>query len=264
MVVKIKKFCLTFDIEEFDIARGINEEEMYSVSLEGTKRILNLLREENVKATFFITAKFAAKYPQLIREISKEHETASHGYAHNQEYARLHEQAAYGLIQKSKETLERITKKEVQGFRAPRMKTVNPWILKKAGLKYDASSHPALIPGRMSDFLKPRKITTNSGITTIPTSVTPIVKIPLMWYGFRNYGLTYAKMCTRMASINNNYASIYFHSWEFSDLGKYDLPKYMKKNTGEKLERMLREYIGWCKKRYEFVTMSELIKPQQQ
>ncbi len=261
MVVKIrKKFCLTFDIEEFDIPREISEEEKYQTSFEGTKNILNVLKEENITATFFITQKFAEKYPKVIREIAKHHEVGSHGYSHSQEYSNMQGQAAYEMIKKSKEYLEKITKEEVIGFRAPRMRTVNPFIVKKAGFKYDASSLPAAIPGRYKDFFHPRKINQKEGLTIIPTSVTPIVKIPLMWYGFRNFGLVYAKIVTSLSTINNEYASVYFHSWEFADISKYKVREGIKRNTGKKAEEMLREFTRWCAKKYEFTTMREMIK----
>lgn len=261
MVVKIrKKFCLTFDLEEFDIPKNISEEESYNISYEGTKRILNLLKEEGIRATFFTTAKFAIKYPKLIAEISKEHEIASHGYAHNHNYKKLREQISYKLIKKSKEIIEGITKKEIQGFRAPRMMATNPWILKKIGFKYDSSYQPALIPGRYLDFLGPRKMHYKNGLIIIPTSVTPIVRIPLMWYGFKNFGLVYAKAITRWSLVNNDYASVYFHSWEFANIDKYKLSWDVKRNTGERTEKMVRKYIKWCKRRYDFATMKELIK----
>ncbi|MFH1331681.1 MAG: polysaccharide deacetylase family protein [archaeon] len=262
-MVKIrKKFCLTFDIEEFDIAKGITEEEKYSVSFEGTKRILNLLKEEGIKATFFVTAKFTEKYPEIIREISKEHEIGSHGYTHNDNYQNVEREKAYELLKQTREAIEKIIKKEIKGFRAPRMMKVNPVIVKKAGFKYDSSYQPALIPGRSLDFFGRRKIHRKDGMIIIPTSVTPLIfgKIPLMWYGFRNYGLTYAKPITILSAINTNYICVYFHSWEFVDLSKYELKDDIKKNTGEKLNKMLSEYIRWCKKKYDFTTISKMIK----
>lgn len=259
-MVKIRKiFCLTFDIEEFDAAKNIPEEERYNVSFEGTKKILKILEEEKIKATFFITAKFALKYPKLVAEISKNNEVASHGYDHSHEYRKMDEETACEFLKKSREELEKITKKEVNGFRAPRMKLIKQSIVKKSGFKYDASLQPALMPGRRSDFFKPRKMHQREGITMIPSSVTPIARIPLMWYGFRNMPMIETKIITLLSLINNDYASTYFHPWEFMNIEKYDASRGIKKNTGEKLEKMLRQYIRWCKQRYDFKTVSEMI-----
>ena len=78
---------LSFDIEEFDtpMEHGcqLPMEEQMRVSQEGTRRILQVLREHQAKATFFCTANFALHAPELIREMMEDgHEIASHGYYH--------------------------------------------------------------------------------------------------------------------------------------------------------------------------------------
>src|SRR5690349_7208882 len=46
-------------------------------------RILALLRERDVKGTFFTLGWIAQRYPQVVRRIVDEgHEVASHGYGH--------------------------------------------------------------------------------------------------------------------------------------------------------------------------------------
>ncbi len=48
-----------------------------------TPEILDILKEENVKATFFVVGQLAERYPELIlREISEGHEVASHTWSH--------------------------------------------------------------------------------------------------------------------------------------------------------------------------------------
>ncbi len=260
-MVKIKKyFCLTFDLEEFDIPKSMTDNERYAISYEGAKCIVNLLSKENINATFFVTAEFALKYPQFIFDISKENEIASHGYSHTHEYKNFNEELTYNALMKSKEELEKITKKEVLGFRAPRMSSPSYRLLNKVGFKYDASLHPTYIPGRYNHFLKSRSIQVKDNVIVIPTSVTPLIRAPFTWYWFRNFGLVYAKACTRLASLNQNYVSIYFHPWEFADLEQYNIPYSVKKNTGEKLRKLLGNYIKWCKPKYEFITMKDMVK----
>lgn len=51
---------------------------------ETTPRILEILREKKVKATFFIIGKKAEKYPDLLRQIYEDgHIIANHSYSHN-------------------------------------------------------------------------------------------------------------------------------------------------------------------------------------
>ena len=51
---------------------------------ENTPRILEILREKRIKATFFVIGKNAEKYPDLLRQIDDEgHTIANHSYSHN-------------------------------------------------------------------------------------------------------------------------------------------------------------------------------------
>jgi peptidoglycan/xylan/chitin deacetylase (PgdA/CDA1 family) len=51
---------------------------------EYTPRILNILREKNVKATFFVIGKKAEKYPELLRQMETDgHIIANHSYSHH-------------------------------------------------------------------------------------------------------------------------------------------------------------------------------------
>lgn len=50
---------------------------------EGTPAILDILREQGVKATFFLVGEQVERYPELAREIAQEgHEPAVHGFKH--------------------------------------------------------------------------------------------------------------------------------------------------------------------------------------
>ena len=78
---------LSFDTEEFDVPRehgvDISLEEGMRVSVDGTRKILDCLKANGVKATFFCTGNFAEQAPEMIRRIVEEgHETACHGVDH--------------------------------------------------------------------------------------------------------------------------------------------------------------------------------------
>ena len=61
---------LSFDTEEFDVPRehgvDISLEESMKVSTEGTNRILDVLKRNGVRATFFCTGTFAEHAPEVI------------------------------------------------------------------------------------------------------------------------------------------------------------------------------------------------------
>ena len=49
-----------------------------------TGKILDVLKEENVKATFFVVGKHVKEHPELVkREYEEGHYIANHGYNHN-------------------------------------------------------------------------------------------------------------------------------------------------------------------------------------
>jgi peptidoglycan/xylan/chitin deacetylase (PgdA/CDA1 family) len=113
----MKSILLTFDLEEFDLPREqkvhIGEEEMYKTSIQGLTNLLFILNKHNIQATFFTTANFANKYPETLKQLSKNHEIASHGYSHS-------EPITPSNIKKAKEIKEEIINKKIKGFRAPR------------------------------------------------------------------------------------------------------------------------------------------------
>ena len=100
----MKSIFLTFDVEEFDYPNfmgiKISEREKYGISYGGVKEVLKLLNKHKVVAIFFVTAKFALKYPKLIKEIAKKHEVASHGYSHEHNYNKVREDFAFENIKK--------------------------------------------------------------------------------------------------------------------------------------------------------------------
>ena len=75
---------LSFDTEEFDVPRehGVDFplDEAMKVSVYGTNKILDCLKKNGVKATFFCTSNFAENAPEVMRRIMDEgHEVAAHG-----------------------------------------------------------------------------------------------------------------------------------------------------------------------------------------
>ena len=121
---------LSFDTEEFDVPRehGVNFSlaDGMKVSVVGTNRILDLLKDNGVKATFFCTGNFAMHAPEVMKRITDEgHEVACHGVDHWQ--------PTETDFVRSKEIVERVTKQTVYGYRQPRMFPVVESEIKRAG-----------------------------------------------------------------------------------------------------------------------------------
>jgi polysaccharide deacetylase family protein (PEP-CTERM system associated) len=110
-------------------------------------RILCLLAQSRVHATFFTLGWIAERYPQIVRRIVAEgHELASHGYAHERATA-LEPAPFFADIVLAKAVLEDIAGAEVQGYRAPSFSIGedNLWAydcLARAGYRYSSSVYP--------------------------------------------------------------------------------------------------------------------------
>ena len=110
-------------------------------------RILALLDDSDVRATFFTLGWIAERYPDLIRRIAAAgHELASHGFSH----LRATEQQRGEFladIQLAKAVLEDISGQGVNGYRAPSFSVgpSNAWAfdcIGEAGYRYSSSVYP--------------------------------------------------------------------------------------------------------------------------
>jgi len=148
-------FILTFDIEEWfhilDIPSIENPKDWdrFHVRIyDNTYRILTILDENNIKATFFVLGWIAEKYPDLVKYISdKGHDIGSHSYKHILIYKSSPDRFKYDVL-KSIDLIESIINKKVVSFRAPGFSITNSslWsleILAEIGIKNDSSIFPA-------------------------------------------------------------------------------------------------------------------------
>ncbi|MEZ4600274.1 MAG: DUF3473 domain-containing protein [Syntrophotaleaceae bacterium] len=112
-----------------------------------TEKVLGLLGERKVKATFFILGWVAERCPNLIRSIASEgHEVASHGYAHQRVDCQGRTMFRQD-IRRSKGLLEDLTGEPVLGYRAPSYSISRDtfWAFDElylAGYRYDSSIFP--------------------------------------------------------------------------------------------------------------------------
>ncbi len=225
---------LTIDVEEyfhvanFESVIGIEQWEHCDSRVErSTDFILDLLDEENVKATFFILGWVADRHRLMVRRIhSRGHEVASHGYLHRRIYTLNPNEFRDDTLQ-SKSVLEDITGEEVSGYRAASCSiTANSmWaidILIEAGFKYDSSIFPIWhdrygIPGH-DRFVHSLKGTNGGEITEIPFSTISVggSNFPVAGGGyFRLFPYFVTKRAIRHINKNENQpVNVYFHPWE--------------------------------------------------
>ena len=145
---------LSFDIEDWFQVENLREvcpiERWDDFELRVEKnvdRILAILDQAQVYATFFILGWIAQRKPQLVKNIAKHgHEIASHGFNHQIVY-KLTPDLFYEDLNRSKKLLEDITGRMIAGYRAPNFSITKDsiWaidILKELGFEYVSSIFP--------------------------------------------------------------------------------------------------------------------------
>jgi polysaccharide deacetylase family protein (PEP-CTERM system associated) len=111
------------------------------------RRLLEILAEAGVRATFFVLGYVAERHPELVREIAAAgHEVGTHGYSHTFVY-RLGPEQFRTELRRSVRALEDLAGRRVLGHRAPffSITRASLWaldILGEEGLRYDSSIFP--------------------------------------------------------------------------------------------------------------------------
>ncbi|MCR4919064.1 MAG: polysaccharide deacetylase family protein [Prevotella sp.] len=249
---------LSFDTEEFDVPRehgvSISLADGMKVSCEGTRRILDVLRHNGVRATFFCTGNFAEHAPELIQRIlNAGHEVACHGVDHWQ--------PRETDVALSKQIVERVAGREVYGYRQPRMFPVSDEQIEQAGYRYNSSLNPAFVPGRYMHLTEPRTCFDKGKVMQIPASVTPWLRLPLFWLALHNMPQPIYHCLVRRTLRHDGYFMTYFHPWEFYDLKEHPefrLPFIIRNNSGQQMVQRLDRLIKMLKEHdSSFLTFNE-------
>src|SRR6185437_7126156 len=134
----------------------------------GVPRLLNILRRQGVKATFFVPGFTAECYPDTVRAIVDEgHEIGHHGYLHEpMQGIDAATEARY--LDRGLDALERVVGARPVGYRAPWWETNwhTPGLLAQRGFLYDSS---------LLDGDKPYRF------AVTPESTQTLIEIPVDW-----------------------------------------------------------------------------------
>jgi peptidoglycan/xylan/chitin deacetylase (PgdA/CDA1 family) len=242
---------LTFDIEK-DCCPLLHT--TFGIEV-GLPRILKLLEKYKTDCTFFITGEVAELFPDIVRQIAKRHEVASHGYRHET----LDKMTIYkkDSIKQSKRVLEKTINKRVIGFRAPRFLVSRELYeaLVEVGFKYDSSL----------TYFTPQQILMKAQLPEFRVQLpSALLNFPL--------GLQAFKAICRA----NSFPVIFFHSWEAvdvrallnsADLDPPSVKKYLRPdmwvNTGkvflERLEILIQCLLG---SGLRFITLRDVVANQ--
>jgi len=118
--------CLTFDFDAISIWIGpfgatspsmISRGEFGAI---GVERILKLLAQRGVRATFFVTGHTAETYPESLRAIvAAGHEVGHHGYLHENPCALGSREREEQVLLRGLEALDKVAGVRPVGYRSP-------------------------------------------------------------------------------------------------------------------------------------------------
>jgi len=225
--------ALTIDVEDYyhvtafekQIARS-SWNDFPSRVVANTQRLLELLAELEIQATFFVLGWVAEQFPALVRQIhAAGHEIGSHSHWHRLVYQLTPEEFRSDLL-RSRAVLEDAAGTEVLCYRAPSFSITarSLWalqILAEEGFRVDSSIYPVYhdrygIPGARHE---PHLVETAAGsIWEFPASVLPLGRLALPVAGggyFRLYPLHLSRYCLGRINRKQNRPFVFYtHPWE--------------------------------------------------
>lgn len=225
--------ALTIDVEDYYHVSGFEHcvdrgqwDQFEQRVVDSTRRVLDLLHEADVQATFFVLGWVAERHPHLVLEIQAGgHEVGCHSYAHHLVYDQTPRQFRDDL-RRARNVLEDILGQPVTAYRAPSFSITRRslWaldILIEEGFTLDSSIYPIRhdrygIPGAP---LSPWRLERPTGaLWEFPPPVWRVLgnSIPVGGGGyFRLYPYRLTRHALKAINSSGRPFSVYLHPWEF-------------------------------------------------
>jgi len=224
--------AFSIDVEDYYQVTGFEHrvarsewEHHESRVVKNTRLLLEILREHDVRGTFFVLGWVANRFPHLVEEIcAGGHELGSHGYWHRMVHDLTPTEFRQDL-QQSKEVLERISGQAVVAYRAPSFSITRRslWalgILAEEGFQVDSS----IFPVRHDRYGMPNAATgphcfvlPQGRLLEFPPSVLPLgrYRLPVAGGGyFRLLPKSVTSHAVRRCNREKSPFMFYIHPWE--------------------------------------------------
>ncbi len=253
-------------------------DDIASVYEHAVPRALSLLAEAHAKATFFLIAEEALRFPAIVQRIVNEgHEIGCHSMTHPLPFRLETPGAVTRELVEAKSALEQLSGKEVLGFRAPAW-DLTPAALEdvaRAGYVYDTSLFPSWVfllhqraVQRKADYLvernqlslsqlltKPavphRASVGNGELVVIPITTTPVFRLPYyhtMRFILPDLGF---QILAALAHLRRNVHYI-FHAVDFLGLHEDRIDSRLRKHPGMNVS--LARKISLCQSALKLLT----------
>ena len=197
--MKMKTRVLSIDVE-------YDYETEQSESIKILPRMLDYFAQKNITATFFVLGKIAEQYPSVVKELSRQHEVATHCYEHLALSA-LSDDEQEKQMRKGKEAIEKLGI-ACRGIRAPYFMVGKRHLelIKKVGFEYDSSTS-TFFPWRYHHFSSATKPSLQQGIVEFP--------VPNWLPFFPPAGLSYYRLFYPVSRVFSLPYLLYLHPCEF-------------------------------------------------
>jgi polysaccharide deacetylase family protein (PEP-CTERM system associated) len=245
--------ALTIDVEDYFHVSGFEscvsrtDWDAYPSRIVGsTRRLLDLLGNAGVRATFFILGWIAEREPGLVRAIRDAgHELACHGFWHRLIYTQTRDEFRADL-RAARVVIEDAAGVAVTAYRAPSFSVTrnSEWaldVLAEEGFTIDSSIYPVRhdrygLPGTR---LEPHALERPAGrLWEFPPPVCRVMGLPMPIGGggyFRLYPEWLTHMGLRRINAEGRPFSFYLHPWELD-------PEQPRLNPG--WSRAFRHYVN--------------------
>ncbi len=265
---------ISFDIEEWFIEKVYRNarKDKYAEFDRFLDKILDILDEENIKATFFCLGQMATDFPDVIKKIHRrKHEIGCHSNKHLW-LTKMSKDEVYTDTRVAIDALEQCTGQKVLSYRAPAFSIGenNKWafeVLAECDITRDASVFPAIRDfGGFASFKEKKPAIINYGTVSLkefPVSTINLFGNEVAFSGggyFRFFPFAFIKRQMTLQS----YSMTYFHIGDLISetnklMSKKEYEAYFKEN-GTFLNRYKRYIKSNLGKKGAFNKLIRLIK----
>jgi peptidoglycan/xylan/chitin deacetylase (PgdA/CDA1 family) len=263
---------LTIDFELFTQTPAYRsadgETDQDDIGLEGGRFLRSIIEEYAATATCFVVSSVAEQFPDAVTALADAgYEIGSHTHTHRL-LTELDPGARREELARSREILEQVTDRTVEGFRAPAFDVPADHFdaLAETGYGYDSSVVASRwIPGWYGgeyDVQRPVPATdvqadAPAGLAELPASVMPGLRLPLTGTWIRFFGPRYTILGMKLLARRGIAPVLYVHPWEFVDLPDVEgVPTRVYYHTGAWMRRAIERILA---QPFEFVTAREIV-----
>ena len=213
----------------------VSDEELLSITLAGTQKIIDVLDKHFVLSTFFVEVSLVEKIPELLKLLVKK----------GHELGILNKKSSEEEIVKAKLKAEEITGKFISGIRQFPQHKHKSDVVKRMHFSYHSSMYFSQIFWLNKDFDK-KTVYEENDLVIVPDSWSPYSKLPYNDFTFQMIPLFFYKnMVNNSMKGDDEYIVIYLNSWQFVELNhsKFGLLFYRKYNLGKQMEDKLGRFL---------------------